>query len=73
MTTVLATAAIGMGLVAAPASAEPSPSACHGQTVKSFVQQFGGARAAAEAFFGDQPHAVQEGQRAIRDDLCAAA
>jgi hypothetical protein len=66
----LAIAIIGGGVSAVPASAEPAPQSCHGQTVKFFVQTFGGARNAAEVFFGDDPHAVQQGQRAIRD-LCA--
>jgi hypothetical protein len=67
----LALAVIGLGVSTAPASAEPAPQSCHGQMVKFFVQTFGGARSAAEAFFGDDPHAVQQGQRAIRA-ICAA-
>jgi hypothetical protein len=66
----LAIAAIGLGVSGGPASAEPAPQSCHGQTVKFFVQTFGGARNAAEFFFGDDPHAVQTGQRFIRDVLC---
>jgi hypothetical protein len=38
--------------------------------VASFAQEFGGARNAAEEFFGDNPHAVQTGQRFVRDFLC---
>jgi len=70
-TAALATAVMAIGLTAAPASAAPSPNSCHGQTVKSFVQEFGGARNAADALIGDYPQAVRDGQRAIRDALCA--
>jgi hypothetical protein len=66
----LVTAAIGLGISAAPVAAEPSPDACYGQTVKFFVQTFGSARAAAEAGFGDDPHAVQQGALFIRT-FCA--
>jgi hypothetical protein len=62
----LATAAIGLGISAAPAAAEPSPDACFGQTLNFFVETFGSARAAAEAGFGDDPHAVQQGALFIR-------
>ena len=73
MTAALATAVMGIGVTAAPASAAPSPSSCHGQNVKSFVQQFGSARNAADALIGDYPQAVRDGQQAIRDALCAGA
>jgi hypothetical protein len=66
----LAIAVIGLSFTAVPASAEPAPQSCHGQTVASFAHAFGGARNAAEAFFGDNPHAVQTGQRFVRDFLC---
>jgi hypothetical protein len=71
VTATLATAVLGMGLTAAPASAAPSPSSCHGQNVQSFVHEFGGARNAADALIGDYPQAVRDGQSAIRDALCA--
>jgi hypothetical protein len=68
-TAALATAALGLGVSAAPAAAEPTePAQCHGQNMKFFAGDFGpgGFRDAAEFFFGDQPKAVQMGQRDIK-------
>jgi hypothetical protein len=70
VTAALAIGVLGLSFTAVPASAQPAPESCHGQTVKFFVQTFGGARSAAEAFFGDDPHAVQTGQRSIRTFNC---
>ena len=61
----LAAVAIGGAIASGPASAAPSPNACYGQTAVSFVQAFGGARNASEAFFGDSPQAVQQGHLAV--------
>jgi hypothetical protein len=70
----LAIAAVVLGVAAAPAASEPTtPPNCHGQNMKFFAGDFGpgGFRTAAEFFFGDQPKAVQMGQRDIRA-FCAA-
>jgi hypothetical protein len=66
----LAIAVIGLSVIAVPAHAQPAPQSCHGQTVASFARAFGGARNAAEVVFGDDPHAVQAGQRLVRDVFC---
>jgi hypothetical protein len=66
----IASAALNLGLIAAPATAEPPENACHGRLLVSFVHEFGSARAAAEHVIGDNPHAVQLGQQAIREQ-CA--
>jgi hypothetical protein len=48
MTVALAMAVTGLSFTAVPASAQPAPESCHGQTVASFAKAFGGARNAAE-------------------------
>jgi hypothetical protein len=70
MTVALAMAVTGLSFTAVPASAQPAPESCHGQTVASFAKAFGGARNAAEVLFPDDPHAVQAGQRLVRDVFC---
>jgi hypothetical protein len=70
----LAAGAIGRGVGAAPAAAEPTPRSCIGEVVSSSVQPsaFGpGRRAVATMFFGDYPTAVQDAQRALQD-FCAS-
>ena len=66
----VATGALTLGVTAGSATAAPSQNACHGQTVAGLVQAFGGARNAAQAFGFSGPHAVQQGQQAVRD-FCA--
>ena len=69
----LAAGAIGVGGVVAPAAAEPAPQSCHGQVVSSSVQPSAigpGRRAVATMFFGDDPTAVRDAQRALQD-FCA--
>ena len=69
----LATAALCVGVAAAPAAAEPSAQFCQGEVVSSSVQPsaFGpGRRAVAGMFFGDYPTAVQDAERAVQA-LCA--
>ena len=69
----LAAGAIGVGVIAAPAAADPAPQSCQGQVVSSSVQPsaFGpGRRAVASMFFGDSPTAVRDAQRALQD-ACA--
>ena len=69
-----ATGAIGVGVVVAPAAAEPPPQACIGGVVSSSVQpsEFGpGRRAVATMFFGDSPTAVLDAQRTLQD-FCAS-
>jgi hypothetical protein len=67
----LAAGAIGFGVVAAPAAAEPPPQACIGGVVSSSVQPSSfpdigpGRRAVATEFFGEFPQAVQTAQRTL--------
>ena len=72
----LAAGAIGFGVVAAPAAAEPPPQACIGGVVSSSVQPSSfpdigpGRRAVATEFFGDSPTAVRDAERAVQE-FCA--
>jgi hypothetical protein len=73
----LATGAIGLGVVVAPAAAEPPPQACIGGVVSSSVQPSSfpdigpGRRAVANEFFGEfGPKAVQVAGRTLQD-FCA--
>ena len=69
----LATGAIGVGVLAAPAAAEPEAQSCHGGVVSSSVQPsaFGpGRRAVASMFFGDHPTAVRDAERTLQE-FCA--
>ena len=67
--------AIGVGVVASPAAAEPTGGpgepTCQAGIISSPVQEFSGRRAVAEFFFGDYPTAVQDAQRAVQD-FCAS-
>jgi len=67
--------AIGVGVVASPAAAEPTGGpgepTCQAGIISSSVQEFSGRRAVAEFFFGDYPTAVQDAQRAVQD-FCAS-
>jgi hypothetical protein len=70
----LAAGAIGAGVFAAPAAAEPMAQSCQGEVVSSSVQPsaFGpGRRAVASTFFGDYPKAVQDAERALQE-FCAS-
>jgi len=70
----VASGAIGVGVVVAPAAAEPEARSCHGGVVSSSVQPsaFGpGRRAVASTFFGDYPQAVRDANRALKE-FCAS-
>ena len=58
----LAAAAIGVGVFAAPASAEPTGGpgepTCQADVISNSVQELTGRRAVAGVFFGDYPTAV---------------
>ena len=66
--------AIGVGVVASPAAAEPTGGpgepTCQAAIISTSVQEFSGRRAVAEFFFGDYPTAVQDAERAVQD-FCA--
>jgi hypothetical protein len=69
----LAAGAIYVGVIAAPAAAEPNAQSCHGGIVSSSVQPsvFGpGRRAVATMFFDDSPRAVQTAERFLQE-ACA--
>ena len=67
--------AIGVGVVASPAAAEPTGGpgepTCQAAIISTSVQEFSGRRAVAEFFFGDYPTAVQDAERAVQD-FCAS-
>ena len=67
--------AIGVGVVASPAAAEPTGGpgepTCQAAVISTSVQEFSGRRAVAEFFFGDYPTAVQDAERAVQD-FCAS-
>ena len=71
----LAAGAIGVGVVASPAAAEPTGGAgeptCQAEVISNAVQEGTGRRAVAEFFFGDYPKAVQDAERAVRN-FCAS-
>ena len=71
----LAAGAIGAGVVASPAAAEPTGGAgeptCQAEVISNAVQEGTGRRAVAEFFFGDYPRAVQDAERAVRN-FCAS-
>lgn len=70
----VAAGAISVGVVVAPAAAEPKAQSCHGGVVSSSVQPsaFGpGRRAVASMFFGDSPTAVRDAERALQE-FCAS-
>jgi hypothetical protein len=70
----LAAGAAGVGLFAAPASAEPTGGpgepTCQAAIVSGSAQG-SGRRAVAESFFGDDPTAVQVAERAVQE-FCAS-
>ena len=70
----LAAGAIGVGVVASPAAAEPTGGAgeptCQAEVISNAVQEGTGRRAVAGFFFGDYPRAVQDAERAVRE-FCA--
>jgi hypothetical protein len=58
---------LSIGVVAAPAAAEPQ--VCQGEIISSSVQPTGlgpGRRAVATMFFGDHPTAVRDAEQAVR-------
>ena len=67
--------AIGVGVVASPAAAEPTGGpgepTCQAGIISSSVQEFSGRRAVAEFFFGDYPTAVRDAERAVQE-FCAS-
>lgn len=68
----LAAGAMCVGLVVAPAAAQPTPPNCRGDIVSSSVRDpdlGSGRRAVATFFFGEDPNAVQTGARAVKG-LC---
>jgi len=71
----LAAGAIGVGVVASPAAAEPTGGAgeptCQAEVISNAVQEGTGRRAVAEFFFGDYPRAVQDAERAVQN-FCAS-
>ena len=70
----LAAGAIGVGVVASPAAAEPTGGAgeptCQAEVISNAVREGTGRRAVAEFFFGDYPKAVQDAERAVQN-FCA--
>jgi hypothetical protein len=70
----LAAGAIGVGVVASPAAAEPTGGpgepTCQAEVISNAVQEGTGRRAVAEVFFGDYPKAVQDAERAVQS-FCA--
>jgi hypothetical protein len=70
----LAAGAIYVGLAVAPAAAEPNAQSCHGGVVSSSVQPSAlgpGRRAVATIFFGDEPTAVRDANRVLKEN-CAS-
>jgi len=70
----LAVGAVGVGIFAAPASAEPTGGpgepTCQAAVISTSVQEFTGRRAVAGVFFGDYPSAVQDAERTVQG-FCA--
>jgi hypothetical protein len=70
----LAVGAIGVGVVASPAAAQPTGGpgepTCQAAVISSSVQEFTGRRAVATEFFGDSPTAVRDAERAVQE-FCA--
>jgi hypothetical protein len=72
----LVAGAIGVGALVSPAAAQPTdvpgePS-CQAGVITQAVKVGHGRREAAEAFFGDNPKAVQTAERAVRA-FCAGS
>jgi hypothetical protein len=71
----IAATAIGVGVVVSPAAAQPTGGpgepTCQAAVISTSVQEFTGRRAVAEFFFGDDPTAVREAERAVQD-FCAS-
>jgi hypothetical protein len=72
----LAAGAIAVGVVVAPASAEPTGGpgepTCQAEVISNAVQEGTGRRAVASFFFGDYPTAVQDAERAVQE-FCASS
>jgi hypothetical protein len=70
----LAVGAIGVGVVAPAAVAEPiggpGEPTCQAEVISNSVREGTGRRAVAEFFFGDYPRAVQDAERAVQE-FCA--
>jgi hypothetical protein len=66
----LAAGAIGVGVVVAPAAAEPAPPSCHGGVVATSVQPSAlgpGRRAvASNVGFGEDPTAVRDANQFLK-------
>jgi len=75
----LAAGAVGVGVFAAPAAAEPQAQSCQAEVISTSVQPWElgpGRRTVAEVFFGDgttalDPTAVQEAERTLQE-FCAS-
>jgi hypothetical protein len=71
----LAAGAIGVGVVASSAAAEPAGGAgeptCQAEVISNAVQEGTGRRAVATFFFGDYPKAVQDAEQAVQN-FCAS-
>jgi hypothetical protein len=71
----LAAGAIGIGVLVAPAAAQPTGGpgepTCQAEVISNAVKEGPGRRAVAEFFFGDYPRAVQDAERAVQD-FCAS-
>ena len=70
----VAAGAISVGVVVAPAAAEPKAQSCHGGVVSSSVQPSAsgpGRRAVASTFVGDYPQAVRDANQALKE-FCAS-
>ena len=74
LVTALAVGAIGAGVFVPAAAAEPNAQSCHGGVVSSSVQPSAlgpGRRAVATIFFGDEPTAVRDANRVLKEN-CAS-
>ena len=66
----LAAGAVGVGVFAAPASAEPTGGpgepTCQAEVISNSAQELTGRRAVAGVFFGEYPTAVQDAERTVQ-------
>jgi hypothetical protein len=66
----LAVAAIGVGVVASPAAAQPTGGpgepTCRATVISNAAKAGPGRRVVAEFFFGDRPQAVRDAERALK-------
>jgi hypothetical protein len=70
----LAVGAIGVGVVASPAAAQPTGGpgepTCRATVISNSAKEGPGRRAVVEGFFGNYPKAVQDAERAVQE-FCA--